>query len=317
MKYMKYIVPLAAVILLLMIAMPAVADDPFGGPPSKTSGNGTSTWAAIYVGGTWDNQRDANSFYKNPNTFSLDPNSKFGATGNLSSAEYDKYVTNWSAKITIPGGAASRWFKFDTVKSRDVEVYVDDVPKWGAAYRYFGTIGCRSSGAGDCDKADNLLRLGIDTDEIGKAWLATQGRYDIAINSANDTSGIWGRLYPPEYISRPSYFWPTPNNALLTTRAGTGIRIGDTRGAGGFNRGGRSIANEQGYGYVNLDECDQTKRGDGNTHLNCGKYNWDGWVYLRVFNYMIWDNDVQVGTRYTPNERYDFPSSNNPYPFNP
>lgn len=68
MKNMKWIIPLAVVVVLLMVALPAAADDPFGGPPSKTSGNGTTTWGAIYVGGTWDNVRGINSYSHMPVT---------------------------------------------------------------------------------------------------------------------------------------------------------------------------------------------------------------------------------------------------------
>lgn len=320
MKHLKWLVPLAVVVLLLAIAIPAAADDPFGGPPSKTSGNGTSTWAAIYIGSDWSNKRDVSIFTQCGNTFSL-------ARGNEATCEYDKYVTTWSAKITIPGGGSSRWFKFDTVKSRDLEVYVDDDPKWGAAYRYFDDGDCTRgrdatgrSGYGNCEGADNLIRLGIDTSALGKAWLATEDRNDFSIgDTIPGRNGAWARLYPPEYINRMSYFWPTPNNLLLTTRAGSGIRIGDTQGGfGGYNQGSRSVLNESGVGYRTLGPCDQLKQGDGNTHLLCsGKLHWDGWVYLRVFNTMIWDNDFRAGTRFTPNAAYDFPCSQCPYPFNP
>jgi len=56
MKYLKVIVPMLVLAALLVTAMPAAADDPFGGPiPSKTSGDGSTTWAAIYIGddGMW------------------------------------------------------------------------------------------------------------------------------------------------------------------------------------------------------------------------------------------------------------------------
>jgi len=51
MKYLKFLVPLAMLVLLLTLAVPAFADDPFGATiPSKTSGNGSTTWAAKYIG---------------------------------------------------------------------------------------------------------------------------------------------------------------------------------------------------------------------------------------------------------------------------
>jgi hypothetical protein len=50
MKYLKVIVPLAVLAAVLLTALPAFAGDPWGGPPSKTSGNGSNTWEAMYVG---------------------------------------------------------------------------------------------------------------------------------------------------------------------------------------------------------------------------------------------------------------------------
>jgi hypothetical protein len=324
MKNLKWIIPLAVVVVLLMVALPAAADDPFGGPPSKTSGNGATTWGAVYVGGTWDNKRSVtDGFYTNPNTFSL-------STGVVSSSEYDKYVTNWSAKTTIPA-LSTRWFKLDTVKSRDVEIYVDDVPKWGAAYRYFDNRGCLAHGQskvptdgnGDCDRSDNLQRLGIDTSNMGKYFLAVDDRYDFVPGNSMFQNGFAARIYPPESINSVDYFWPAPNNSLLTTRTGTRPRVADTQGSyGGYGRGAASLITTSTYGSWNntyswLEPADQVKMGDGNTHLLGGKFHWDGWVYVRVFNNMYWDNDAQVGTRYTPNGKYFFPCDNCPYPFNP
>jgi len=386
MKNMKWIIPLAVVVVLLMVALPAAADDPFGGPPSKTSGNGTTTWGAIYIGGTWDNLRGP-AFYHDPSTgcfpggvgqvpggavpMTFNPQEQVlgtttrpqtgiatqlgqpgqpvqvvpgianqngqefvvggkvtsvcgpndALTGVVDSVEYDRYMTNWSASTTIPA-FSSRWFKFDTVKSRDVEVYVDDDPKWGAAYRYFDTKGClfhqgaQAPGTGNCDQSDNLQRLGIDTSEIGKATYSTP--FDTML-----VNGITARFYGPENINQMDYFWPTPNNMLLTTRTGSRPRVADTQGSyGGYGRGGASQltinVTGNGYGtYFYLEPADQIKWGDGNTHLLAGRFHWDGWSYGVVANNMIWDQNVKVGTRFTPNGKYDFPCANCPYPADP
>jgi len=334
MKHMKWFVVLAVVVMLLMVAIPAAADDPFGGPPSKTSGNGTNQLAAVYIAGTFDktNSLSAPSLttysssepgYVNPNSFSLQ-------TGVVSSYGYTQYPTNWSAKVTVPAGG-SRWFKFDTVKSRDVEIYVDDVPKWGAAYRYFTSQFCYNgnkgvnTGNGGCDNADNLERIGIDTSEIGKWWTATQNSQYFVPFTPQNANGFAVRLYDPDNIKRMDYFWPTPNNALLTMVGSYRPRVADSQGSyGGYIRGGCSPLcaqwgweNQTGGTYIWMDPGDRNKAGDGNTHLFANKYHWDGWVYARVFNDMIWDGDVVVGTRFTPNAKYDFPCDQCPYPYNP
>ncbi|MCL4396254.1 MAG: hypothetical protein M1482_15885 [Chloroflexi bacterium] len=55
MRYMKWVVLFPVAIVALVTALPAFADDPFGGPPSSSSGNGSTTWSAIYIGndGCW------------------------------------------------------------------------------------------------------------------------------------------------------------------------------------------------------------------------------------------------------------------------
>jgi hypothetical protein len=302
MTHIRFLAPLAFVASMLTLALPAAADDPFGGPPGKASGDGLTTWGAIYIGGTLDNKCDGR--YKNPDTFS-------SQTGVVASKESDCYLNNWSPTLTIPA-MSSRWFKFDTVKSRDVEVYVDDVPRWGAAYNYFSPTCNRANR--DC--VDNLERIGIDTSEIGKQSIAMQNVQSNPQDRHMVGNGFAARVYGTDSINQNDYFWPTPNNALLTTRNGWRPSVGDTQGNwGGYNQGAIDIGS-MGPG-IWLDPGGTAKWGDGNTHLLVGKYHLDGWVYIQVINNMIWDNGMQISTRYTPNGNYDFPCANCPYPFNP
>lgn len=266
MKYMKFIVPLAIVVLMLMIALPAAADDPFGGPPSRTSGNGSSTWAAIYIANTC------------------------------------------SAKQTLPAGGA-QWYKFDTWKSVDTEVYVDDVPKWGAAYNYFNGVNpvFGNSRGGD----GNDVRLGV------RQYPPTYATKEQAQSDmwgdvgAEIDHGLVARLFDPDNIQRMDYFFPTPNNSLLTTRNGTRVRIGDTAGAG-YGRGARSQPNIGVYGepgnYNYLRHYD-IKMADGETHLLSGRYHWDGWAYMRVYNLMVWDNDIVACTNYIRRNDWEYGNS--------
>jgi len=287
MKYMKFIVPLAIVVLMLMIALPAAADDPFGGPPSRTSGNGGTTWAAIYVANTC------------------------------------------SAKITLPAGSAT-WFKFDTWKSVDTEVYVDDVPKFGAAYLYFNGQTGPFYNQSNQDSVDNSVRLGPYATQTtpngrtnlnagvanvgGDGWghfpgngpagqyqTKEQALYDYwgDVGAAVD-QGFIARLYDPDYITRMAYQWPTPNNALLTTRSGTQAYQGQTNVI--------SLNSITGDRYSYLRHYD-IKMADGQTHLLSGRFHWDGWGYIKVYNAMAWDNDAMVCTNYIKRDDYNFNAS--------
>lgn len=265
MKYLKLIVPLAIVVLMLMIALPAAADDPFGGPPSRTSGNGASTWAAVYIANTC------------------------------------------SAKQSLPAGGAM-WFKYDTVKSVDTETYVDDVPKFGAAYNYFNKVTPKygNSNGGD----GNDIRLGIR--QYPPTW-ATKEQAQADYWGNNDAAfdhGFAARLYDPANIKNMDYYWPTPNNALLTTRNGSRARVADTVGSyGGWNRGGASMLTigvyGEGGGYSMLYHYD-IKMADGQTHLLSARNHQDGWVYMRVYNAMIWDNDMMACTNYIRRGDWDY-----------
>lgn len=293
MKYLKFIVPLAIVVLMLMIALPAAADDPFGGPPSRTSGNGTSTWAAIYI------------------------------------------ANRCSAKVTAAAGSGT-WFKFDTWKSVDTEIYVDDVPKWGAAYNYFngqwppaGNTGIGKTfddTQGNTDSQDNSERLGPYTNQGGRianiggdGWGHFPGGYQTKEQAQYDQwgdvgkevdNGFVARLFDPSNMNNMDYFFPTPNNSLLTTRNATRVRIGDTQGGtSGYSRGSRSQVNISVYGepgnYSYLRHYD-IKMADGETHLLSGRQHYDGWAYMRVYNLMVWDNDMMACTRYIPRNDYNF-----------
>lgn len=261
MKYLKFIVPLAIVVLMLMIALPAAADDPFGGPPSRTSGNGATTWAAVYIANTC------------------------------------------SAKLTIPAGA-SMWFKFDTWKSVDTEVYVDDVPKFGAAYNYFNGQNGPLYNQGAAGFQDNSGRINptVGGDGFGHfpgGWQTkeqSQADYWGDVGAAID-NGFIARLYDPDYMQRMDYAWPTPNNALLTTRSGTPNFLGATLS--------RSINGITGDKYSYLRHYD-IKMADGQTHLLSGRFHWDGWAYMKVYNAMAWDNDVMACTKYLPRDDYNF-----------
>lgn len=287
MKYMKFIVPLAIVILMLMIALPVAADDPFGGPPSRTSGNGATTWAAIYLSGYTGGVRDAMGYQAAP-----------------------------GCSTTPFAAGSSKWFKFDTHKSYDAEIYVDDEPKYGAALDYFGFGGQFHTG-------EPSKTLGNDNDPRAGGQQPIPFRVGWKPDGTQEPGNIQGfgaTVYGSNNL-QPDFYWPTPNNMLLTTRDGSRARVSDTEGSyGGFNRGGFSTATFRGQGSSSWDAAYAAstntrlrhyaiKMADGNTHLLSGNTRDDGWVYIRVSNSMIWDNSAKVCVNLLRRAEYDFPNN--------
>jgi len=281
MKYMKLIVPLAIVVLLLMIALPAAADDPFGGPPSRTSGNGATTWAAVYVSGYASTLVNSSGYY-----------------------------TPACNKSTFAAGS-SKWFKFDSHKTYDNEVYVDDDPKFGAALDYFGY------GAQAYTQEPNKT-LGNDDDPGGGGQQPTPFSVGLKPDGTQEPENLQGfgaRIWGSDYIRWMDYYWPTPNNALLTTRAGSRARVSSTESTrGGFVRGGASMATVFEQGTPNAPEFFwlrhyNIKMLDGQTHLLSYRFTDDGWNYMQVGNNMIWDNDANVCVVMARKPGADFPNN--------
>ncbi len=144
MKYLKVVVPLLFVVALLSVAMPISADqpgtneDPFGGPPSRGSGDGTSPRKAIFNGGIW------------------------AGTTNLDAAtsERPRELQN-CATLNIPAGPR-RWFKSDTWRNARLDITVQDQPQWGAATGYFSGTNEDQTGVG----RDGLLLVVYDPDNL-------------------------------------------------------------------------------------------------------------------------------------------------------
>jgi hypothetical protein len=282
MKYMKFIVPLAIVVLMLMIALPVAADDPFGGPPSRTSGNGATTWAAVYVSGYGASQLNAAG-----------------------------YTTPACSTSTFSAGS-SKFFKYDTHKSYDVELYLDDSPKYGAALDYFG-FGA-SFYTGEPSKT-----LGNDNDALAGGQQPIPFKVGWKPDSTQEPENLQGfaaLVYGSNYMKQMDYYWPTPNNLLLTTRAGSRARVSSTEGGyGGYNRAGASVntirekaGNPDVADYLWLRRFN-IKMADGNTHLLSARTRDDGWNYVRAFNNMIWDNDASFCVSFIRRAEYDFPNS--------
>jgi hypothetical protein len=292
MKLMKWLVPLAIVIVLLAIALPAAAQgptvqvvtykgpvvvvsagtnvDPFGGfpkssrkfsdtgilpggTPSDASGNGVSPRAAINISGAW-------------------------AAGKVpTEAEIPTCTT-----LTIPAGV-SRWFKAATWKDRQLIVWLDD--ELDGATRPSGSAifgGASGYMAGTASGGKWQSNAYFDSPN-------SQTGYARATGPSRD--GYVMAIYDPDALQPNGEFAP-PNAFILTV---------NTSGSGGLlrSKGNVSVGSvgggPHGFGQFNFGEPQHLMWYDGH---------FDGWVYIRVINQMVWNGTATVCSyRHVPGVR--------------
>lgn len=108
-------------------------------------------------------------------------------SGNGATTQGAIYIADrCSPSITFPAHS-SRWFKADSSDDYKLQVWLDDDPLWGAAYKYFEN----NPDPATSDQSANLL------------------------------NGFWLRVYAPDTLN-PNYAYPDPDHRadLLTTRDG-------------------------------------------------------------------------------------------------
>lgn len=283
MKLMKWLVPLAVVIVLLAIALPAAAqgpvtqvvtykgpvvvvspgtnEDPFGGLaktsrkfsdtgilpgglPSNASGDGTSPRKAINISGTWKEGKVPTE------------------------AEMPTCVL-----IKSPAGT-SRWFKAATWRDRQLIVWLDDELNDAT----------RPSGSAVFGAADNYM----SGTASGGFW--QKNAYFDGANSVTgyrvatgpSMEGYVMAIYDPDSLGPNREFDP-PNAAILTL---------NTSGSGGLlrSKGNVSLSGivgtvPHGFGQYNYGEPKHLLWYDGR---------FDGWAFIRVVNQMVWDGVITV-----------------------
>jgi hypothetical protein len=168
------------------------------------------------------------------------------------------------ATLKIPAGAG-RWFKLDTWSDRRVRIWLDDELD-GAT---------KPSGSSVWGAADQYM-LGTAP---GDGWQRN------ALNgsqSANFLEGFVMAIYDPDNL-KPMWSFRPPNAAILSVNTDSAglllsgpdnISVKDATGAG-----------VHGYGSHNP--------GMPN-HLLWYEGRFDGWVYVLIYNQMIWDGTASV-----------------------
>lgn len=306
MKYLKLLVPVLALAALLLVAVPAMADqpgtneDPFGGLPipgcgyvqngnqwlmqdyacpggipSNKSGDGTSPRKAIYIGGIW---QDVGFGGKDPR------HSKPNELANCST-------------VKIPAGT-SRWFKADSW------VFGPDGNKYSNQFWVDDELdgATKPSGSAVFGAASNYtLGLNNNSPFIGNNFFGDDSNNNPQV--PNGMQGFVGVVYDPTALN-PNWAVKPPNAYILTlsVSGSNGVRSWWPGVGGGVSLAGAGANAAQAPGGSSAEGYMSFNKNQPN-HLLWYEANFGrpGWSFIRVYNQMIWDGTVTVcNTRVSP-----------------
>ncbi len=307
MKVMKWLVPLAVVVLVLMIALPASAqgpytagpnvhvrtyngplyvvnpgtnEDPFGGFPIPGSGGqpgalgapgnfGRYPWNSALPGGVPSNKSgDGSSPRKAINV------------GGPWSAVYTSGEQPWElpgcVTVKIPA-ATSKWVKAETWKNVQLIYWVDDELNDATKASGNAVFG-----------AANAYMYGTAP---GDAWSVNEISSSDTPNSQTSYGVITGPflegfamlVYAPTALT-PNYNFDPPNGAILTL---------NTSGSGSLRRSKGNVSLSAIVGHSVPDGLGIFNIGEPN-HLLWFDGKYDGWTFARVYNQMIWDATASI-----------------------
>jgi len=260
-----------------------------GGIPSSMSGDGSGPRKAIYIGGAW-----ADASLNPVGNYCWEQNTNVSPDFKCRESNQTTYEIPACATVKIPA-ASSKWFKLDTWK-RDVagrvlntQIWLDDeldgatkpsgTAVFGAANKYFW-------GTAPYD-----------------AWSANV-YFGANAMDPNEINGYFMIVYDPDVL-QPNFAFNPPNATIFTV---------DVSGSGSLRRsctaaafagqpcvsagsGGPSTATGNSVTGI-LGQQDKIRGATYNpnqpNHLLWTEGKFDGWVFVRVFNQMIWDGTVSV-----------------------
>jgi hypothetical protein len=288
MKFLKALGALCFLITLCIVAIPVSADlpganeDPFGGYPiTGTIPNGEgivakfglSPFGYALPGGVPSFQSgDGTTPRRAINISGLwaGPSLKFPG---LAASESPEPVTLEPvqelpncATLKIPAGKA-RWFKLETYHDRRVQIWLDD-EKEGAT---------RASGFSTFGAADRYM-FGTAP---GDGWQINALR-NSAPQTPNFLEGFVMAIYGPDNL-KPMWAFQPPNAAILSVDTdGRGLLLS---GPDGISIAEATGAGIHGYGSYNPHVTN---------HLLWYEGRFGGWVFVMVYNQMIWDGIASV-----------------------
>jgi hypothetical protein len=275
-KPFKLVPPLWVFILTLVAAIPAAADqpglnvDPFGGFPIL-AGIGTPLCSfdnscgevffkrMIVPGGVPSTKSGAGTSPRG----AIYIGGKWGKSLDPASGESPPELPNCSTVKVVAGNA--RWFKMDTWKDRRIRIWLDDELDGSS----------QPSGSSVWSAADQYV-LGTAP---GNPW---QINLFGDMQGPNSVGGFVMAIFGPENL-RPNEMFKPPNATILTHDWDNGglTSNGSSKNAVSYAPSSATV----GYGSINPNISD---------HLLSYESRFDGWVYVLVYNQMIWDGFASV-----------------------
>jgi hypothetical protein len=284
-----------------------------GGIPSSMSGDGSAPRKAIYIGGAWaDPNVNPKSQYASFLGSTLEPDRNYNETPIELPA---------CATVKIPAGS-SKWFKLDTWK----QVVRGQVSGKGTADTFSKVAtqiwvddeldGATQPSGSAVFGAANKYMWGTADEDYWSQFAANQ-----APQTREDINGYFMAVYGPDFL-QPNYAFAPPNAWIFTLAAsGTGSLSrsctaaafagqpcvtaasgGNSMPAGNSSAGVHTnwstemIAN--GVPQAGTVAIAISTMGTFNpsqpSHLLWSDGTYDGWVFVRVINQMIWDGTASV-----------------------
>ena len=288
MKFLRTLIPLLFLSALFVVALPAAADqpgsneDPFGGYPITgaipggegiVAKFGLSPYGYALSGGI-------PSFKSGDGTTPRRAINISGAWGTLNPYPMGPILANDSpesfttttielpncATLKIPAGKA-RWFKLEAYGDRRTQIWLDDEPNGATQATGYATMGA----------ADQYM-LGTAP---GDDWQINALRKS-APQTPNFLEGFVMAIFDPDNL-KPLWSFQPPNAAILSVNTDErglllsgpdNISIADATGAG-----------IHGYGNYNRNVTN---------HLLWYEGRFSGWVFVMVYNQMVWDGTASV-----------------------
>jgi hypothetical protein len=268
MKFKLFAIVILLVALLMIVGsasadQPGKNEDPFGGLADLGIANdgvgvsgrfGLCPWGCPINGGF-------------PSKLSGDgtsPRKAIYIAGIWSGLNWDPIELKNCSTVTIPAGNA-RWFKLETWSDRRVDIWVDDEAN--------GAKG--PSGSAQFGAADRYME-GTDPSSIWNANALDTSQ------SPNFLEGFVMAVYDPDNL-KPNYAFMPPNAGILTFDADEKGFI--KRGPDNVSLKEVTGAGIHGYGSYNPNRAN---------HLLFYEGRFNGWVFVRVSNQMIWDGAATV-----------------------
>ena len=280
MKFLRTLIPLLFLIGLIVVALPVSADapgsneDPLGGLPISTAVPGDSSfigrfgyspegpWLLVPPGGI-------PSFKSGDGTT---PRRAINISGLWSGESPDplagappRELPN-CATLKIPAGKA-RWFKLESYGDRRTQIWLDDELDGAKTATGSSTFGA----------ADQYM-LGTTS---GGGW-QVNSLNNSAPQTDNFLEGFVMAVYDPDNL-KPMWAFQAPNAAILSVNT-------DERGLLLSGPDKISITDATGAGIHGYGSYNPNVTG----HLLWYEGRFKGWVFVMVYNQMIWDGTASV-----------------------